>query len=246
MTWIVDVQYRNDSLNVNLNWSINPDFKRHPFASALTCALIAHHSTNLADTLASELGILSNSKPFLIISGRTVPPGTNGGVTALGTAFSALGGCIIGIGWVVRSLKESFVHMMWSIGLCTKASALHCSIGHSFLTTTMVWMRHQYHTFFLVQPVEWLEASLIQYWWVALSQETMIMSRTWSAKEHHLILCFRPLSDWHREQRFKWPTTTEKRNSSILVVASVCHLMQYTFQAAMYFLMHKSTSLALW
>mmetsp|Transcript_32289 Transcript_32289/g.68295 ORF Transcript_32289/g.68295 Transcript_32289/m.68295 type:complete len:192 (+) Transcript_32289:2-577(+) len=74
------------------------DFSKSPQASSLACALIAHHATSLADTLASELGILSKSQPILIISGKKVPPGTNGGVTLLGTGFSALGGFIIGLG----------------------------------------------------------------------------------------------------------------------------------------------------
>ena len=66
--------------------------------SHLACALIAHHATSLADTLASELGILSKSRPILIVSGRRVPPGTNGGVTLAGTGCSALGGLVIGLG----------------------------------------------------------------------------------------------------------------------------------------------------
>ncbi|KAL3799934.1 hypothetical protein HJC23_007407 [Cyclotella cryptica] len=80
------------------------DFSKDSLASSLTCALIAHHSTNLGDTLASELGILSKSEPILITSGRRVPRGTNGGVTLLGTVFSAVGGVVIGVGVLVLDM----------------------------------------------------------------------------------------------------------------------------------------------
>jgi len=87
------------------------DFEKHPHTSSLACAIIAHHATSLADTLASELGIIlasssSSSRqgqmqqwwPILVTTGQRVPPGTNGGVTVMGTACSALGGFIIGLG----------------------------------------------------------------------------------------------------------------------------------------------------
>ena len=74
------------------------DFRDSQFASSLACAIIAHHATNLADTLSSELGILSSTDPILIISGRNVPQGTNGGVTLTGVGCSMLGGFIIGFG----------------------------------------------------------------------------------------------------------------------------------------------------
>lgn len=75
------------------------DFVESPGPSSLACALVAHHATSLADTLSSELGMLSKTKPVLITNpGRTVPHGTNGGVTLFGTGCGALGGLIIGIG----------------------------------------------------------------------------------------------------------------------------------------------------
>eukprot|EP00536_Pseudo-nitzschia_multiseries_P012653 jgi/Psemu1/165865/gw1.497.50.1 len=58
-------------------------------ASKLTCGIIAHHATCLADTLASEMGILSRSPPRLITEPwKTVPSGTNGGVTPTGFFWS--------------------------------------------------------------------------------------------------------------------------------------------------------------
>ncbi|CAO1622274.1 unnamed protein product [Jaminaea pallidilutea] len=64
------------------------------------CLLVAlaHFAACMGDTLASELGILSSRKPFLLFSARprVVPPGTNGGISLLGTVCSALGGLWIG------------------------------------------------------------------------------------------------------------------------------------------------------
>lgn len=67
-------------------------------ASSLTCGIVAHHATCLADTLASELGILSKSQPVLITQPwRRVPSGTNGGITVVGLFWSIVGGLIIGL-----------------------------------------------------------------------------------------------------------------------------------------------------
>jgi uncharacterized protein (TIGR00297 family) len=78
------------------------DFRNQPLASSLTCAILAHHSTCLADSLASELGILSTETPILITQPwRKVPAGTNGGITLWGTLWSAIGGFLIGFAYVV-------------------------------------------------------------------------------------------------------------------------------------------------
>jgi uncharacterized membrane protein len=76
-------------------------------ASQLSCAIVAHHATCLADTLASELGILIGNRgggggPFLITQPwKHVPSGTNGGVTVAGCVYSALGGMIIGLSTLI-------------------------------------------------------------------------------------------------------------------------------------------------
>lgn len=73
------------------------NYKEAPLAAALSCAIVAHHATCLADTLASELGILNKAPPVLVTKPwKTVPAGTNGGVTPMGFFWSALGGGIIG------------------------------------------------------------------------------------------------------------------------------------------------------
>ena len=71
-------------------------------ASRLTTAVLAHHAVSLADTLASEMGMLTtttttDSRPRLVTQPwRTVPVGTNGGVTVTGTLWSIVGGLLVG------------------------------------------------------------------------------------------------------------------------------------------------------
>ena len=56
-----------------------------------------HFACCLGDTLASELGILSKSKPLLITTLKPVPPGTNGAISLIGTIASIVGGALIGL-----------------------------------------------------------------------------------------------------------------------------------------------------
>lgn len=54
-------------------------------------------ATVTADTWATELGTLSKTAPRLITNGRAVEVGTSGGVSALGTGVSFVGGLLIGL-----------------------------------------------------------------------------------------------------------------------------------------------------
>jgi len=55
-------------------------------------------ATAAADTLATEVGLLSKTKPRLIIDlRRQVEPGTSGGVTPLGTCMAVVGALLIGL-----------------------------------------------------------------------------------------------------------------------------------------------------
>lgn len=75
----------------------------------LASAIAAHHATSLADTLASEMGILGSflggkqrPQPRLITQPwRRVPPGCNGGVTIEGFLWSTVGGSLVGVMAVV-------------------------------------------------------------------------------------------------------------------------------------------------
>lgn len=64
--------------------------------SLLLLGITANYAATTADTLSSELGILSRTTPYLILSPfRRVPRGTNGGVTPSGILYGSLGSAAI-------------------------------------------------------------------------------------------------------------------------------------------------------
>ena len=63
-----------------------------------TVVFLGAISTSAADTVATELGLLSESQPKLVTNlSRSVPPGTSGGVTALGFVGSVFASLVIGV-----------------------------------------------------------------------------------------------------------------------------------------------------
>jgi len=100
--------------------------------------VIAHHATCLADTLASELGILAKSDPVLLTAPwRRVPAGTNGGVTMIGFFWSLFGGVLMGAGTLLMDYLSGIetrpVRMMIYSGAC----GLIGSFLDSFLGATV-------------------------------------------------------------------------------------------------------------
>lgn len=64
----------------------------------LVLLMVGHFACCMGDTLASELGILAQKPPRLILPPfKVVPPGTNGGVSVQGTLGSLIGGTLIGL-----------------------------------------------------------------------------------------------------------------------------------------------------
>ncbi|KAF1817002.1 hypothetical protein P152DRAFT_5779 [Eremomyces bilateralis CBS 781.70] len=65
-------------------------------ADVLVVGIVANYAAVAADTFSSELGILANAGPRLVTRPwKTVPKGTNGGVTGLGLVAGLLGSSIV-------------------------------------------------------------------------------------------------------------------------------------------------------
>lgn len=60
-------------------------------ANLILMGIMANYAAVTADTLSSELGILSKGRPILITTLKPVPPGTNGGVSFAGL-LAGIGG----------------------------------------------------------------------------------------------------------------------------------------------------------
>ncbi|WVQ84069.1 hypothetical protein IAT38_006214 [Cryptococcus sp. DSM 104549] len=108
-----------DSSSVNL--------ALHPLSRPLVFISLGLNATILADTLASELGILSPSTPLYLFTLKSCPPGTNGGVSPLGLGTSLLGGGLIGLLMVVDLLIEnpaSRATWPWAAELVSMGAAL--------------------------------------------------------------------------------------------------------------------------
>lgn len=69
--------------------------KGSPEAATMLAACIAALAEAAADTVSSEMGQALGGKTILIVSGRLVPPGTDGGVSLAGTACGLLTAALV-------------------------------------------------------------------------------------------------------------------------------------------------------
>lgn len=88
-------------------------------------------SAALADTLSSEIGILSKKKPVLITTFKVVEPGTDGGVSELGTVAAIVGG------FLISGLGFFFFHLKFAQVLIVLAAGIFGSLMDSLLGATI-------------------------------------------------------------------------------------------------------------
>ena len=84
-----------------------------------------------ADTWATELGVLNPASPRLITTGKTVEPGTSGGISMLGTSASLAGAALIGL---LAFLPEGNGISLW-VAICV--GGLAGSLSDSLLGATV-------------------------------------------------------------------------------------------------------------
>lgn len=97
-------------------------------------------AASTADTWATEVGTLYGGQPRLVISGRTVPAGTSGGVTLAGILASAGGGSLIGgvagtaYGWGGNAISVPWLAAWVTVGLL---AGLAGSLADSIIGDTL-------------------------------------------------------------------------------------------------------------
>ncbi|MGH2521368.1 MAG: DUF92 domain-containing protein [Anaerolineales bacterium] len=105
----------------------------HP---AWWAAFVGAMATVNADTWATELGVLSKTRPRLITTGREVEVGASGGITLMGTLAALAGAALIGLvaafGFLVES-KSLFLSLL----LSTTLAGLLGSLFDSWLGATV-------------------------------------------------------------------------------------------------------------
>ncbi|ETW76557.1 hypothetical protein HETIRDRAFT_460821 [Heterobasidion irregulare TC 32-1] len=118
------------------------------WSRALLMIVLGHFACCLGDTLASELGILSKTPPILLTTLSRVPPGTNGGLSLLGTVASISGGAAMGLTMFATlvaensSCREQTASLFWQLLLLGAGAGGFGSLLDSLLGATL--QRTQY------------------------------------------------------------------------------------------------------
>ena len=113
-----------------------------------------------ADTWATELGVLSKSLPHLITNGKTVEPGTSGGISLIGSLSALTGSMLIALLalllWPGNSIRPGFIQQA-SLVVLLSLGGLGGSLLDSLLGASVQAIytcpacqketeRHPYHT----------------------------------------------------------------------------------------------------
>jgi uncharacterized protein (TIGR00297 family) len=100
-------------------------------ASPWLPALVGALATTNADTWATEIGLLSRRAPRLVTTGRAVPPGTSGAISARGTGAAAAGAALIGMVAAIGQ-RLTGARMGWLLPL-----SLVAGLGGSFADSVL-------------------------------------------------------------------------------------------------------------
>ena len=100
-------------------------------------AFVGSYAFGAADTFASEVGVLSQSEPRMITTWRVVPKGTNGGVSLLGFAASALGAMLVGLSGSFSFSVENGAHFDWTVAFTGLVTGVAGAIIDSILGATL-------------------------------------------------------------------------------------------------------------